>query len=173
MPVHDEQEAASSREHPLVGGANFVGPDLPSLAGMRVLVVEDDADARDLLRALLESHHASVVLAASGGEGLALLRSQRPDVVMSDIGMPGMDGYEFIRRVRRLPVQEGGAIPAIALTAFARTEDRTRALLDGYQLHLAKPVVATELVVALASLRSGLERTRRMWSGRDRETETE
>jgi CheY-like chemotaxis protein len=129
---------------------------LPSLSGLRVLLVEDDDDARQLLGALLENHGVETILASSGTEALALLRSERPDLVVSDIGMPGMDGFEFIRQVRRLPAREGGAIPAIALTAFARSEDRTRALLDGYQLHLAKPIAATELMAALASLRSGV-----------------
>jgi CheY-like chemotaxis protein len=78
--------------------------------------------------------------------------SQRPDVVVSDIGMPDKDGYQFVRDLRLLPASEGGKTPAVALTAFARSEDRTRALLAGYQVHVAKPIEPHELVVTIASL---------------------
>ena len=95
-----------------------------------------------------------MLLAASSEEALALLRENRPDMIISDIGMPQEDGYAFIRRVRALSDEEGGNIPAAALTAFARAEDRTRALRAGFQTHVAKPVEPTELTAVVASLTS-------------------
>jgi CheY-like chemotaxis protein len=122
------------------------------LAGVRVLIVDDEGDARDLVARLLEDAGAQVRAVASGAEALDALREERPDLLVSDIGMPGMDGFELIRRVRELPLAEGGAIPAIALTAFARSEERTRSLQAGFQLHVAKPVEQAELIAAIASL---------------------
>ena len=119
---------------------------------MTVLVVDDDKDARELVRLALEECHASVVLAASASEGFELLRRHRPHVILSDIGMPGEDGYQFIQRVRALAPAEGGDTPAAALTAFARSEDRRRALIAGYQSHITKPVEPAELVTVVASL---------------------
>ena len=110
-----------------------------------MLVVDDETDARNLIRRVLEECGAKVVLAGSSREGLAVLASNRPDMIVSDIGMPGEDGYEFIRKVRRWQAEQGGRTPAAALTAFARAEDRTRALRAGYQTHVAKPVEPTEL----------------------------
>ena len=124
----------------------------PQLAGLRVLTVDDEGDTRDLLRAILENCRAQVLTAGSAAEGLELLKRQRPDVLISDIGMPGEDGYSFIRKVRALSADEGGRTPALALTAYARTEDRTRALLAGFQNHCPKPVEPDELVAVLASL---------------------
>jgi signal transduction histidine kinase/ActR/RegA family two-component response regulator len=123
-----------------------------SLEGLSVLVVDDDEDARELQHMVLTGAGARVVLAASADEALTLLRSERPDVLVSDIGMPGKDGHVLIREVRRMTEAEGGRIPAIAVTAFARAEDRTRSLLYGYQVHLAKPVDRRELIAAVASL---------------------
>ncbi len=102
-------------------------------------------------RLLLECH-AQVLLAESANQGLEYIRTLRPDLVISDIGMPQKDGYEFIREIRKLPMSEGGKTPAIALTAFARSEDRTRAMIAGYQVHLSKPVEPRELVATVASL---------------------
>jgi signal transduction histidine kinase/ActR/RegA family two-component response regulator len=155
MLVHAEDDPAEPREHPRVGPVAAPVPELPSLSRLRVLVVDDDADARELLATILESHGAVVLPAADARQALEKLRVERPDVLMSDIGMPGIDGYELIRRVRALPPEQGGATPALALTAFARSEDRTRALLAGYQLHLSKPVQSAEVIVALARLSSG------------------
>jgi PAS domain S-box-containing protein len=122
-----------------------------SLHGLNVLVVEDDGDSRDLVAEVLRSRGAVVSAAESAGEALDMLRAFKPDLIVSDIGLPGMDGYEFIERVRSLNAAEGGAVPAIALTAFARAEDRTRALLAGYQAHVAKPVQPAELLAHIAS----------------------
>ena len=110
------------------------------LAGVRVLAIDDDADARHLLARVLGRQGAEVRLAGSVAEGFATLGRERPDVVLCDIEMPGEDGYSFIKRLRARPTGEGGGLPAVALTAYARGEDRTRALLAGFDLHLSKPV---------------------------------
>ena len=117
-----------------------------------ILVVDDEADARDLLQRVLSERHARVVVAESADKGLELIQSEKPDVVLSDIGMPKKDGYEFIAAVRKLAPEQGGKTPAIALTAFARSEDRTRAMMAGYQVHLSKPIEAHELIATVASL---------------------
>jgi signal transduction histidine kinase/ActR/RegA family two-component response regulator len=122
-----------------------------SLANVRVLVVEDDHDAAEFVRNLLAMYGAEVVIATSAHEALERLADARPDVLVSDIGLPEMDGYQLIERIRAKPLSEGGGIPAVALTAFARTEDRTRALRAGYQAHVAKPVESAELVATVAS----------------------
>ncbi len=115
-------------------------------------MVDDEPDARALVKRLLEDCKAVVTTAASASEALQALRRAKPDVVISDIGMPGEDGYALIRMVRALPPDEGGDVPAVALTAYARSEDRTRALLSGFQSHVAKPVEPAELVATVASL---------------------
>jgi PAS domain S-box-containing protein len=120
------------------------------LAGLKVLVVDDEPDARRLLHRALVGCHAEVALAASAAEALELVERSRPDVIVSDIGMPEADGYDFIRQVRAH--HSAKDVPAIALTAFARTEDRKRALLAGFQTQIAKPVDPAELTAAVASL---------------------
>jgi PAS domain S-box-containing protein len=122
------------------------------LSGIKVLVVDDEADARDLIRRVLTDCNAAVLTAGSAGEALPLVESERPHVLVSDIGMPDVDGYEFLRRVRMLGQVRGGKIPAIALTAFARSEDRTRALRAGFLVHVSKPVEPSELVATIASV---------------------
>jgi PAS domain S-box-containing protein len=124
---------------------------LPGLEGVRVLLVDDEADALDVVRRLLESRGATVATASSAKDALEILATSRPDVLVSDIGMPAMDGFEFMRRIREREVK-GERIPAIALTAFARTEDRKRAILSGYQAHVAKPFDTTELIILVAGL---------------------
>jgi CheY-like chemotaxis protein len=118
-----------------------------------VLVVEDEADARELIRTMLEQLGAGVVTASSAREGLAAL-DQRSSlhVLLSDIEMPGMDGYSFLRAVRERPADRGGQIPAAALTAYARPEDRDAALRAGFQLHVPKPVQPAELAAVVSSL---------------------
>jgi PAS domain S-box-containing protein len=123
-----------------------------TLTGLRVLVVDDELDARALIKQLLDDQRAVVTMAASAHEAYVLLTQQRFDVLLSDIGMPHEDGYGLIRRVRALGKQHGGDLPAVALTAYARTEDRIRALQAGYQMHLVKPVEPTELLTVVASL---------------------
>jgi CheY-like chemotaxis protein len=122
-----------------------------SLASIRVLVVEDDPDAAEFVTNLLQSHGAEVVSAASAREALEAVAQSRPDILISDIGLPEMDGYQLIEEIRKMDVAHGGGIPAVALTAFARSDDRTRALRAGYQTHLAKPIESTELVATVAS----------------------
>ena len=122
------------------------------LKGLRVLVVDDEPDARQLVQSVLESGQAIVRLAASGAEALEMIRQEKPDVIVSDIGMPNSDGYDFIHRLRQLSREEGGRIPAVALTAYARAEDRRKALIAGFQNHAAKPMDPQELVVVVANL---------------------
>ena len=120
------------------------------LAGLRVLVVDDEQDARELIERVLGDCGAQVFGAAGAVQALAQIVLQRPHVLVCDIGMPEVDGYELLKRVRALGAQSGGALPAIALTAFARAEDRERALQAGFSAHLAKPVELSALVVAVA-----------------------
>jgi signal transduction histidine kinase/ActR/RegA family two-component response regulator len=122
------------------------------LEGVSVLVVDDDEQGRQVVTAQLEGHHASVLTAASAAQALELLRHERVDVLLADIAMPGEDGYELIRQVRAMHPAPIASIPAAALTAFARNEDRLAALQAGFQLHLAKPVDAHSLVTTVARL---------------------
>ena len=122
------------------------------LKGIKVLVVDDEPDARALIARILGDFQAEVVTAASASEALELVRSEHPSLLLSDIGMPDVDGYSLLRNIRALPRDQGGDVPAVALTAFARPEDRRRALLGGFQMHLAKPIDPTELVAAVANL---------------------
>jgi CheY-like chemotaxis protein len=124
----------------------------PMLDGVRVLVVDDDRDARELISTILEQRGARVTTAVSAVEALQSLRSHRPDVIISDIEMPAEDGYTLIKKIRELDPQEGGRTPAAALTAYARTEDRLRALMAGFQIHLPKPVEPAELIAVVANL---------------------
>jgi PAS domain S-box-containing protein len=122
------------------------------LAGVRVLVVDDEADTTELVRRILEERKADVVTADSAGAALDAIQELRPDVLVSDIGMPGEDGYQLLRAVRALSPDRGGRTPAAALTAFARPEDRTRALAAGYQIYLTKPIDSRALLAAVATL---------------------
>ncbi|KYF74224.1 hypothetical protein BE17_21920 [Sorangium cellulosum] len=151
LPLHVVREAPE-REHPTTAKAIPPRQGEIALAGIKVLVVEDEPDARELLKWVLARSKADVVTASSATEGFDLVRTAHPDVVVSDIGMPGKDGYQFMREVRSLPPSEGGKVPAIALTAFARSEDRTKAMLAGYQVHLAKPIEPRELAATIRSL---------------------
>ena len=120
------------------------------MAGIRVLAVDDDADSVDVVKRILASRRAEVRTAASVAEAMATLQTFIPDVILSDIGMPHQDGYDFIRHLREDPCFAG--IPAVALTALARVEDRTRARNAGYQSHVAKPLAAAEVVAVVRSL---------------------
>ncbi|MGH7347714.1 MAG: ATP-binding protein, partial [Candidatus Rokuibacteriota bacterium] len=124
----------------------------PSLRGLRVLVVDDDPDALELIATILRRADAEAMPCASPPEALAALRSWKPHVLVSDIEMPGEDGYSLIRRVRELAGADGGQIPAVALTAYGRAEDRVRSLSAGYSMHVAKPVDPVELGVIVANL---------------------
>jgi signal transduction histidine kinase/ActR/RegA family two-component response regulator len=124
----------------------------PELTGVRVLVVDDEADARDLLTAVLEQCGAEVTPVGSAAEALDALDRVRPHVLISDISMPDVDGYTLIRKIRALGLDRGGRVPAIALTAYARAEDRERALAVGFQMHVAKPVEPADLVDVVSRL---------------------
>ena len=129
-----------------------LNPQPTILSGLRVLVVDDEAEACDLLGVMLGQRGAEVTTATTAADALAELERARPHLLISDIGMPGVDGYELMRRVRGLPPERGGRVPAVALTAYARAEDRLRALRAGYQTHVAKPVEPDELIAVVASL---------------------
>jgi PAS domain S-box-containing protein len=144
------QEVLAGRHQPDELPEFHCDPDL--FTGLKVLVVDDDPDGRDLIARILRECAADVALADSATEALKMFAEFKPDVLVSDIGMPGVDGYELMRRVRGLGPQNRGTIPAAALTALARPEDRTRALLAGFQTHIAKPVDAVELIAAVAAL---------------------
>jgi CheY-like chemotaxis protein len=144
------------RAHPTRSSAGTAQAAIGPLAldNIRVMIVEDERDAREFIQRLLEGSQAKVRATASAAEALEELPKFRPDVIVSDIGMPEMDGYGFIRELRQLPASAGGRTPAVALTAFARSEDRTRALMAGYQMHIAKPVEPAELLATIAALAS-------------------
>lgn len=147
------KDSEHERVHPTVGGrVSF--ENSPSLKGLRILVVDDEADARELLIQILKESGVEVVAVATAEEAIRVLTEQasRLDVLVSDIGMPNQDGYSLLRRVRSLPPEMGGQIPAVALTAYARTEDRRAAFLAGFQSHLAKPVELAELIAVIANL---------------------
>jgi PAS domain S-box-containing protein len=124
----------------------------PSLKNLKVLVVDDEAGAREVVSAILEQAEAEVRKADSASQALEIMDHWQPDVLVADIGMPNVDGYEFIRRVRVRSPQIGGAVPAAALIAYALTQDRLRALSAGYQMHIPKPIQPTELTTVVASL---------------------
>ena len=115
-------------------------------------MVDDEADARSLIQHILKKCNATVTTAANAAEGIAAVKQHHPDMILSDIGMPVEDGYEFLAKLRQLSDAEGGDTPAVALTAFARSEDRRRALMAGFQMHLPKPVEAAELLAVASNL---------------------
>jgi CheY-like chemotaxis protein len=127
--------------------------DAAKVAGMRVLVVEDEPDARELLAELLGSCGVKVSMASSVAEALAAFQRDRPEVILSDIGMPDEDGYALATKIRALPDDAGGNTPMIALTAFAGQQDRTRAIVGGFNAHVAKPVEPSELLDLLGTMR--------------------
>jgi signal transduction histidine kinase/CheY-like chemotaxis protein len=141
------------RRHPTSGGDGLSFDCPPSLEGLRVLVVDDEPDTRRLLRTVLERCGTEVTTAASAAEALASFTQSKPDIIISDIGMPGEDGYELIGKLRAAEAGSGGGrTPAIALTAYARVEDRVRALNAGFQVHVPKPIEPVELLAVVASL---------------------
>jgi PAS domain S-box-containing protein len=146
MPAHEEEPSESQRR------ASQLDAAMPEedLKGIDVLVVDDDADSAEIISRILTRRGAKVRMAHCMDDALAAVQSSPPDVLLSDIGMPGHDGYELISRVRALP--EGRKIPAVALTALVRSEDRTRSLRAGFQMHVGKPVDATELVAVVRNL---------------------
>ena len=134
--------------------AQYAKP-LPSLAGLEILLVDDDKDNLHIISALLAEHKATVQTASSGVEALELLRCYQPDVLVSDLAMPEEDGFSLIRKVRQLEEQGSRQIPAVALTALVRIEDRTRALAAGFNMFVPKPVQPSELITTIANLGQG------------------
>jgi CheY-like chemotaxis protein len=128
------------------------GVGATKLDGLRVLVVDDEPDARQIIGTVIAQSGADVRTCKSAREALEVLQNWKPDVLMSDIGMPDEDGYDLIDKVRSLSDESGGRTPAAALTAYARDEDRQRALAAGYQMHVAKPISSTQLVATVAHL---------------------
>ncbi len=144
------EESASLREQTPMPASSPSESNV--LDGVKVLLVDDEIDARNLIEEMLRSSGADVVSAGSAADALLAMDHFRPDVLLSDIGMPGQDGYGLLAQVRSLPQEHGGEVPAIALTAFARPEDRIRALEAGFLEHLAKPVEQGELLAAIAGV---------------------
>jgi PAS domain S-box-containing protein len=149
-PALGPQGRPGAVRHPLVFEGTL--PAGPSLKGVHVMVVDDEDEARDLIGTALEQSGASVVKIASAAGVLHRLSEQRPHVLLADIEMPGQDGYALLREVRRMPPEQGGLTPAIAITAYASVEDRIRALSAGFDLHLPKPLQLHELRAAVARL---------------------
>jgi CheY-like chemotaxis protein len=140
-----------ARHHPHRDSPVPTLDEVPRLDGMTIIAVDDEADSLNLLKSALEGAGACVEIYGSGAEALAAVREGRPDVVIADIGMPGMDGLEFIRSLRQLD-GPAGRTPAAALTAYARSQDRVTSLAAGFQMHLVKPIDPLELVIAVATL---------------------
>jgi len=151
LPLAVSRSAVKAqRVHPTMGEASDTIP-LPRLDGIRALVVDDEADARGLIARVLEERGAAVTMTASADEALERLKGDSPDILISDIGMPDIDGYQFMRRLRAMEPKRT-RLPALALTAFARPDDRKQAILAGYQAHLAKPFDVAEFVIVVAGL---------------------
>ncbi|MBA3530649.1 MAG: response regulator [Ardenticatenales bacterium] len=151
MIIHSTLDLAQ-RTHLRLSTLNQPPQIIQKLKGILVLVLDDEAHVREMLATLLGYYGAEVIVAASAEEAIEMLGHHRLDVLISDIGMAGEDGYAFMQRVRQLPVARGGRTPAIALSAYARVEDRLAALHAGYQMYITKPVEAAELIAVVASL---------------------
>ncbi len=128
------------------------------LDGLRVMLVDDDAETRELLMVMLTRGGAEVKACASAAEALEAIKQWLPFVLVSDIGMPDEDGYALIRKLRALEPERGGNIPAVALTGYARSEDRMRALAAGFQMHVPKPIDQVELIMVIASLAGSIDK---------------
>ena len=153
LPVsHVQDDDAPRRQRSEILTDPLQTIELPRLSEVDVLIVDDEPDGRGLIARILEGRGARTTCATSASEALQFLRERQFDILLSDIGMPDMDGYELMRQVRALDTSRASPIPAIAVTAYARGEDRQRSLLAGYQMHLSKPIEARELIAAISSL---------------------
>jgi signal transduction histidine kinase len=152
MLVHDTTLDTDARVHPALDVVPSAVLELADLTGLRVLLVDDDVDAALMAKDALTAAGASVVRVSNASGALAALDRERFDAAVIDIGMPDMDGYELLQQIRQRPVEQQGSIAAAALTAYARTIDRTRSLETGFQLHLSKPIQPNELTAAVLSL---------------------
>ena len=149
LPVAGEQSSPRTAPDPNSSKNGHAGP---ALNGMRILIVEDDADSRDMLETVLRFQGAEVLTAKDVIEGFDVFRAKRPDVLVSDVGLPELDGYDLIRRIRSLSEDEGGRTPAIALTGYVSMQDQSQALNAGYQEHLPKPIDTENLVKSILEL---------------------
>ena len=154
LPVRTEESApiAVAPEVRQAGAMRPSSDEMVDLTGIKVLLVDDEPDARELLTEVLQQCGAIVVATHSADEAMRLIPRERPAVLLSDIGLPGEDGYKLISRVRALPPEDGGRLPAAAITAYARSDDATRALAAGYQRHAPKPIQPTTLAALVAGL---------------------
>jgi CheY-like chemotaxis protein len=152
LPVPPLAADMTPPEEPSDREARRPEPDRSLLADVRVLVVEDEGDSREILATVLREWGAEVLTASSAAEALEALKSLRPDVLVSDIGMPGMDGFELLRQVRQRAPEAGGRVPAIALTAYTDDESRHQAVAAGFEEHLGKPAEPDALLAAVARL---------------------
>ncbi len=151
LPLAPIQIARPDLVHPLAGEKRRVRAKA-RLDGLRVLLVDDERDTLETLAFVLTDAGADVQTCNSAKAALEILKSWNPAVLVSDIGMPEEDGYELIRKVRSLPAEQGGRIPALALTAYARVEDRMRVLSAGFQMHVPKPIQPDELITVVSSI---------------------
>jgi PAS domain S-box-containing protein len=150
-PIY-QVDPSGARVHPAARDLLPPNDTTERLDGLRILIVDDEPDTRDLLRQGLEYCGANVRLAGSAAEAVDAIVAEVPDIMISDIGMPGIDGYDLIRQIRELPADAGGKVAAVALTAYTRVEDRLQALRAGYDMHVPKPVELAELVAVAASV---------------------
>ncbi|HET9316772.1 MAG TPA: ATP-binding protein, partial [Vicinamibacteria bacterium] len=160
VAIADPRAATLPRVHPIAPSGD-APTDIVRIDGVRVLLVDDDVEAVALAEAILTGAGATVRSSFEAGPALAMLRGWRPDVLVSDIEMPGEDGYSLIRKVRALPAEQGGLTPAVALTAYGRTQDRTRSLAAGYSMHVPTPVDPGELTASVASVSGRMEAAQR------------
>jgi CheY-like chemotaxis protein len=152
LPVAPIKRSVEAKDQAFARSDSLFDQPGPSLKQLRVLLVDDEYEVREAVSTILSGAEAEVRVAESAAEALEILKEWRPDILVSDIGMPGEDGYTLMRKLRARSLEEGGSIPAVALTAYARTEDRLRALSSGYQMHVPKPVRPIELLTVIASI---------------------
>ena len=154
---------SNTAEPPLTPAPSSNDPasTLPDLGGLHVLIVDDEPDARNLIRRILAGCNAAVTTAGSAAEALHAVKKHRPTMILSDIGMPDEDGYDFLNKLRRLPDSEGGNTPAVALTAFARRKTAGAGSMAGFQMHLPKPIEAAELLAVVANIGAASRRGER------------
>jgi CheY-like chemotaxis protein len=156
LPALVDAEAPVLERGRATAGSSAVLDEPPTLTGLRVLVVDDDADARDLFTRVLEEYDARVTAVASAGAALTTLTRWKPDVLVSDIAMPEESGYVLMRKIRRLTPEHGGTIPALAVTAYAGPDDAELAFSAGFQAHVAKPIVPVHLALVVGELARGI-----------------
>jgi len=151
-PIEENEEETAYSDSTDFLADTSVSIDEKTLAGISILVVDDEIDAREMICTILEGHGSQVCVCSSVAEAMKALDTFRPNIILSDIGMPAGDGYSFIRRLRDAKDTDYGEVPAIALTAYAAHEDRVRSLAAGFQMHINKPLEPAELVSAIRHL---------------------